>query len=54
MGGDMKVLVLELAGIACLIGAAAVLSPALGLAVLGVACLVSAWSLAKSTKQDEQ
>ena len=50
----MKVMVLELAGIACLVIAAGLVSPALGLAVLGVGCLLSAWGLAKATKRDSQ
>ena len=50
----MKVMVLELAGVACLVIAAALVSPAFGLAVLGVGCLVSAWALAKAEKQDKR
>lgn len=50
----MKVMVLELAGIACLVGAAWLVSPAFGLAVFGVGCLVSAWGLAKATKQADK
>jgi hypothetical protein len=49
----MKVLLLELIGLVCFVVAGWLVTPALGFAVIGVAALVSAWSLARiSTKDD--
>jgi hypothetical protein len=48
----MKVLVLELIGLVCFVVAGWLVTPALGFAVIGVAALVSAWSLARITKDD--
>lgn len=46
----MKVVVLELIGLVCFVVAGWLVTPALGFAVIGVAALVSAWSLARITK----
>lgn len=49
----MKILMLELIGLVCLVVAGWLVTPPLGFAVIGVAALLSAWSLARtSTKGD--
>jgi hypothetical protein len=50
----MKVLVLELIGLVCFVVAGWLVTPALGFAVIGVAAMVSAWSLARITKDDDK
>jgi hypothetical protein len=49
----MRVFVLELVGLGCLIGAAWLVTPALGMAVIGVACLVSALAMSRIVKDDK-
>jgi uncharacterized membrane protein YbhN (UPF0104 family) len=49
----MRVFVLELVGLGCLIGAAWLVSPAFGMAVIGVACLVSAFAMSRVVKDDK-
>jgi len=49
----MRVFVLELVGLGCLIGAAWLVSPAFGMAVIGVACLVSAFAMSRVVKGDK-
>jgi len=49
----MRVLVLEMLGLLSLVAAGWLVSPALGLAVFGVACLVTALSLARSVAKDD-
>jgi hypothetical protein len=50
----MKVLWLELIGLVCLVVAGWLVAPALGFAVIGVAAFVSAWSLARISKDDKK
>jgi hypothetical protein len=50
----MKVLLLELIGLVCLVVAGWLVAPALGFAVIGVAAFVSAWSLARISKDDKK
>jgi hypothetical protein len=50
----MKVLVLELIGLVCFVVAGWLVTPALGLAVIGVATFISAWSLARITKDEDK
>lgn len=50
----MKVVVLELIGLVCFVVAGWLVTPALGFAVIGVAALVSAWSLARITKDADK
>ena len=49
----MRVFVLEIVGLGCLIGAAWLVSPAFGMAVIGVACLVSAFAMSRIVKDDK-
>ena len=49
----MRVFVLELVGLGCLIGAAWLVSPAFGMAVIGVACLISAFAMSRVVKDDK-
>jgi len=50
----MKVLLLELIGLVCFVVAGWLVTPALGFAVIGVAAMVSAWGLARITKDDDK
>ena len=50
----MVVLVLELIGIVSLVAAGFLVAPALGAMVFGIACLATAFALARSEKVDEK
>lgn len=50
----MVVLVLELVGIVALVVAGFLVSPALGAMVFGVACLASAFAMARSVGKDDK